>query len=372
MSNPPVPNSPGSTQTPSFSPPVEKLAEEDAQALLFKLRRKQDGWIAWGRACEALQKSGYTTQTIFEETGFEATHQLQVSVAVKVYDSLVQGGAPETTLTHYQNKGSDVLYELRQLDHPNRLKSAQYCLDRNLDMDEAHLVAKDFREMQWLATLPPGFENHPGDAVAYFCWKRARARRDLQERSRLIAQGLRHAQSDSARDQLQQLLSDFTVVSEKKAPILPLYRLEQEEQLPRLIPVAGTYPLSLAQLNAVPAWSETGSFRVVKAEQPVSWVALPGWQAVLRAARPLAMYCPSEVLPNLPNSMTETVMVVIDLAATAWSENGYFVVEESGELKLNWFPEPPTQTIVGQLVVIVRPKRILDESIITTPWQLEE
>jgi hypothetical protein len=63
---------------------------------------------------------------------------------------------------------------------------------------------------------------------------------------------------------------------------------------------------------------------------------------------------------------------VIDLAAIAWSEHGYFFVEAAGELKLNWFPEPPTQAIVGQLVVIVRPKRILDESIITTPWQLEE
>ncbi|NJR68790.1 MAG: hypothetical protein HC771_09060 [Synechococcales cyanobacterium CRU_2_2] len=367
-----MPQSSGSSKSPSFLPPVEKVTEEEAQALMLGLRRKQGGWIAWGRACEALQKSGYTAQSIFEETGFEATHQLQVSVGAQVYDSLVQENAPESTLECYQQRGSDVLYELRQLDHCNRLKAAQYCLDRNLDMDEARLVAKDFREMQWLATLPSGFENDPGDAVAYFCWKRARARRDLQERSRLIAQGLRHAQSDSARERLQQLLSDFTVVSDKKAPLLPLYRLEQEEQLPRLIPVAGTYPLSLAQLDAVPNWTETGAFRVVRAEQPVSWVALPGWQAVLRAAQPFAMYCNSEVLPNMPEGITEKVMLVLDRAATTWTENGYFFVEKAGELALNWFSEPPTQEIIGQLVVIVRPKRILDESIITAHWQLEE
>ncbi len=361
----------GSSHTQSFRPPVEEISEEEAQALLLKLRRKEEGWIAWGRACERLKNAGYSTQSIFEDTGFEAPQQLQVSIGVRVYDSLVQQQAPESVLEHYQRRGSDILYELRQLDHKNRLKGACYALERRIDMDEARAVAKDFREMQWLATQPPGFENEPGDAVAYFCWKRARGKKDLQERSRLIAQGLKYAQTDSARELLQKLLTDFTVVAEKKAPMLPLYRLEQEEELPRMVPVAGTFPLSLAQLD-VPAWDEAGAFRVVSAEQPMSWVALPGWQMVLRAEQPVAFHCHSEKLPNMPDGPAEMVMVVVDRAATTWVENGYFFVEKDGALALNWFPEAPTQNIVGQLVVIIRPKRILDESIITTPWQLGE
>ncbi len=360
-----------SKHSSSFRPPVEKISDDEAQALLLQLRRKEGGWIAWGQACERLQKSGYSSLVIFEETGFEAVHQLQVSVGLKVYDSLVEGQAPAAVLEHYHRKGSDILYELRQLGQENRIKAAQFCLERNLDMDEARALAKDFREMQWLKEQTPGFDNEPGDAVAYFCWKRARERKDLQERSRLIAQGLRYAQSASARARLEELLTDFTLVSVKSAPLPPIYRLETEEDLPRLIPVAGALPMTQTELEAVPDWEESGAFRVVRAESPISWVALPGWQRVLGAKQPVAIYAQGEQVPNLPNEIQETVLLVIDRAATTWDDNSYFLMDQEGSLGVRWFAEAPTQPILGQVVVVVRPRRILDESLITTPWQLE-
>ncbi len=56
--------------------------------------------------------------------------------------------------------------------------------------------------------------------VAYYFAKLARQQKDIQERSRLIAKGLKFVKSAAARSELEQLLTDFTVASFSQA--LPL------------------------------------------------------------------------------------------------------------------------------------------------------
>lgn len=354
----------------AFKRPVAQIPPEQIETLIGQLRRKEGGWLDWGQACKTLQESGQTTQEIFEETGFEAVQQLQVIVATQVFNSLEQGGASEASLAHYRSRGSDVLYELRGLDQAARVKAAEFALAQGLDMDQARAVAKDFKAFLWIQPGPDNFAPEPGDAVAYFCWKRGRERADLQDRSRLIAQGLKYAQTDQARQQLQALLTDFTVVPAKQKPRLPFYRLEQEDELPRMVPLVGSLPLSASALTQLPPWEETGSFRLVRSEQPCTWLALPGWQVVLCAQRPIALLCTPQELLNSPDDRSETLAALVDLDSCDWNSDSYFLVEMDGQLAFHWFAEAPAQPLLGKLILLLRPKRILDENVLQEPWQM--
>lgn len=353
-----------------FKRPAEQLSEEVATRLIRQLRRKEEGWLAWGRACKQLQGANYDPMDIFEETGFEPVQQLQVIVGSQVFDSLEQGGATAGAIAHYRQTGSDILYELRQLDQAARIKAAEFALERRLDLDEARALAKDFKEFLWLQPAPQSFTPEPGDAVAYFCWKRARERSDLQDRSRLIAQGLKYAQSDGARKRLQTLLTDFTVVAEQKPPRLPFYRLEQEDELPRTVPVAGQFPLAPEILAQIPTVSETGPFRLVRSEQPCTWLSLPGWQVVLWAKRPAAIFCSTTDLPEELPDQVETLAAVVDLGAVDWDSDHYYLVEDDGQLAFRWFAAAPAEPLLAKLVLLLRPKRILDENLLQEPWQM--
>jgi hypothetical protein len=169
------------------------------------LRQKQGNWVEWGIAIATVQKSGYNPQEIFEATGFEPIQQNQVVVASQVYNSLEKAGASEATLSYYAVRGSDVLYELRLLSQNDRAAAADLTCLHKLDVDEAREVAKAIKEFSYFRNLPQGFSAHPGDAVAYYSWKLARQNIDLQQRSRLIAKGLRYAHTPTARQQIEQV-----------------------------------------------------------------------------------------------------------------------------------------------------------------------
>ena len=134
-------------------------------------------------------------------------------------------------------------------------------------------IAKAVKEFSRLSKQPEGFTDHPGDAIAYQVWKSARQKADLQERSRLIAKGLRFAHSDSARKQIEQLLMDFTVVPATPAPRQPVYRQDSDEDLPRVLPVVGKLPLAAADLKAVPMIEETEPFGMVQFSGTGVWVS---------------------------------------------------------------------------------------------------
>jgi len=361
----------GTPQNPNFSPQPAEGAP-DPEALVGMLRRKEGSWVEWGQGCAALQKSGYNSQQIFEETGFEPIQQNQVIVASQVYASMDKGGASEAVKSHFWQKGSDILYELRILTQPQRVEAAQLILDKNLDADEAKIVARALKDFSRLGSLPEGFSRDPGDGVACQCWKLARQNQDLQERSRLIARGLKFASSPGARTQLEQLLTDFTVVSQKPAPRLPVYRLEAQEELPCILPVVGRFPLAVEDLKAVPFTEAAEPFRIVQFSGQGAWVPLPGWQVILASEDPVAILCRSDRLPSPLPGAIEEVLVVVDRAGRIWEGDSYFLVEENGKLELHWFENEPEETLLGRVVLILRPKRIVDENQMTDVWQIEE
>ncbi|MDM9379529.1 hypothetical protein QUB80_02285 [Chlorogloeopsis sp. ULAP01] len=355
---------------PNAHNPVEN--DNVAQELLRKLRQKQGNWVEWGQACVHLQKAGYNPQTIFEATGFEPSQQNQVIVGSQVYNSLEKEGTSQEVLSHYSQRGSDILYELRLLNQQERAAAATLTWQNKLDALEAREVAKAIKDFSRFRELPQGFSSHPGDAVAYQCWKLARQNSDLQVRSRLIAKGLKFAHTQTARQQIEQLLTDFTVVPKKPAPSLPMYRPESEEEMPRLVPVVGELPLTPQDLQAVPLAEEIGPFRMVKFAGEQAWVPLPGWQLVLGAEDPVVILCNSDRLPNQTQNTVEPVMVVIDRAQRRWDAISYFVVNNSGDLDFQWFETEPEVPLLGRIIVIVRPKRIVDEEVTKDAWQIDE
>jgi hypothetical protein len=344
----------------------------DVEELVRSLRRKEGSWVDWGQACTALQKAGRNSQQIFEETGFEPVHQNQVTVAAQVYTSMVNAGASEEVRSHFLRKGSDILYEFRILAASERAAAAALILAHNLDADDAREVAKAIKEFSRFGTLPQGFTDAAGDAVAYHCWKLARQQSDLQERSRLIARGLKLASSQSARQQIEQLLVDFTVVPRRSAPRLPVYRLESEEQLPRIVPVVGKLPLSRADLQAVPLAEEIAPFGTVKFSGSGAWVAVPGWQVILNAEDPIAILAMSDGLPVPLQGKVEEVLIVVDRSQRQWDADSYFLADREGNLDLSWFETSPELPILGQVVLVMRPKKIVDEDYTKDRWQLED
>jgi len=352
--------------------PTSPEPEIDAKELLQSLRRKEGTWVEWGKACQQLQKAGYNPQEIFEETGFEPIQQNQLIVAAQIYTSLVNGNAPADVLAHFEQKGSDSLYELRVLTQSERVAAAELLLTKNIDSEGVREVARAIKELARMTKLPDGFSSHPGDAVAYQCWKLVRQKEDLHERSHLIARGLNFAHTQTARQQIEKLLTDFTVVKTRPAPRLPIYRLETEAELPRILPVVGKLPLTKADLQAVTLVDEAGPFQLVRFSGVGAWVAVPGWQVVLKAEDPVVILSDSDTLPTDPPGKPEEVLVVIDRAQREWDADSYFIVEPAGQLEFRWFEQTPDIPILGRIILVMHPKRILDEEFTKELWQIDE
>jgi len=350
----------------------DELSDEESETLIRNLRQKQGTWVEWGISCARLQKSGLSPQTIFEATGFEPIQQNQIIVGSQVYASIEKSGASEDVRSHFTGRGSDILYEFRLLTHSDRAAAADLVVTHQLNIDDAREVARAIKDYSRLSSLPSGFTHHRGDATAYHYWRLIRQKNDMQERSRLIAKGLKFAHSPSARQQIENLLMDFSVVQTRSAPKLPFYRLQTDEELSRIVPVAGEMPLSTADVKAVPMVEEIRPFGMVKFAGEQAWVTLPGWQVVLKAEDPIVILSSGEFLPDAPNSSTEPVLVVIDRSEREWDANSYFIADESGQIKVQWFETEPDLQLLGKVIVLIRPKKIFDEEITKDVWQIDE
>jgi hypothetical protein len=344
----------------------------DTAALLLMLRRKESNWVEWGKACQQLQKAGLNPQEIFEGTGFEPIQQNQIIVASQVFDSMMSVGIAPATETHYQRVGSDSLYELRVLSREDRAATADYLCNRNIDSEGSKEVAKAFKEFSYMRQPPEGFTHHPGDAVAYQYWRYIKQQTDLTEKTRLIARGLMFAHSQGARSQIEKLLTELTAPPKRTAPALPIYRLEADEELPRTIAVAGSFPIASSILADVPKIETTGSFQIFNSNWAGGWVSFPGWGVLCKAEDPVAVIGDRENLPlKISNQAAETI-VILDRHDTEWNEFSYFAIDRDGKLAIEWFDTPPTVPILAKLIVIIHPKRPIDPDNPKDLWELED
>ena len=348
------------------------LSAEEKEELITSLLKKEGCWVDWGKICQKLQQGGVKPEEIFETTGLQRSQQNLVIVAAQVYDSLVRQNADESLLRYYQGPRSDVMYELRVLNNEQRLSAAALAKEKQLDVDEAKEVAKAIKQFARLSQPPTGFTLHPGDAVAYQYWKLARPKKDLADKARLIAQGLKYAHSASARQKIEQLLTEISETSTQSAPLLPIYRLETDEQLPCILPVAGSLPLTSKDLENIPILESVEPFGITSVPNNFPVASIPSWQVILKAQKPVVILCNSNDLPKETSSKFEDLLVVVDLAMNQWDNNHYVLVEKDNQLKFDWFVSQPDDQILGQILLILRPKKIFDEGNLTQPWQMDD
>jgi hypothetical protein len=162
---------------------------------------------------------------------------------------------------------------------------------------------------------------------------------------------------------VESLLTDLTVVKSRPAPTLPAYRLETDSELPLIIPLVGQLPLKVEDLQAVPVILPEEPFGIVKASGPAAWVPIPGWQVVLQAEDPVGLLAKPYQLPNVQNpDNPETLLLVCDRAQREWNADSYFLVDQGDTIAIEWLPDNTNPSILGRLLVVMRPKRILDEN----------
>jgi Rubisco accumulation factor 1 alpha helical domain/Rubisco Assembly chaperone C-terminal domain/Rubisco accumulation factor 1 helix turn helix domain len=344
-----------------------QLTEKQAQEMLQALRRKQGNWVEWADHCQALQGAGYNPQQIFEGTGFEPIQQNQIMGASQVYASMLKVGVPDDVAQHFQQRASDVLYEFRVLTPQDRATAASFAFDRKMDSDEAKELGKSMKDFTRLPKVPDGFSSLPGDVLAYYAWFAARQKSDLQQRSIYIAKGLKSAQSPEARQQIEKLLTDFSVVAAAKAPRYPIYRLEADEELPRMIPVVGTFPLAdLVVAKIVPE----GPYGMVQVGNAPNWVPVPGWQVIRNAEDPVAVLWPIDQLPLPLPGAVDQALVIIDRSDRRWTDDAFFI---TAGIEMAWFEtDPGEDVILGKVVLMIRPKKVLDEGHTEQLWQFDE
>jgi hypothetical protein len=344
------------------------LDPDTCQALLQMLRRKEQTWVDWGKACQQLQRSGYTSVQIFEETGLEPVQQNQVIVAAQVYESILALGLDATVQSHFQYRGSDVLYEFRGLTPPQRLQAAVFAHQRRFDADQARELGKAYREFHQLKELPAGFQDHPGDALAYQYWRWARERGDLQERSRLIAQGLTVVQSTSARQQLQQLLTQWDLSLNQTPPRWPFYRLESEDGSPLILPVCTlSTPAALRAIPPLRPQDDAGFWIYPASPQNQGqyegkYIAVPGWQLLRNAQDPLGVRVAVGDLPYLNMAdwqlqESDPLLLIVDRGVQDWQNDRFYLVDHSGSVGIDWFPQSGDHPILATILLVVRPAR---------------
>jgi hypothetical protein len=184
------PDSPKPTNISNENPSNENAVQE----LLIQLRRKQGNWVDWAQSCQTLQRAGLSPQKIFEETGFEPIQQNQIVVAEQVYQSIMKAGWMTRRDRTSPSGVATCSTNCAVLSQADRASTAEFALKHRVDSDQIKDLVKPIKEYSYRKENPPGFGDGPGDAVAYHYWRLARQKDDLQERSRLIAQGLRFAE----------------------------------------------------------------------------------------------------------------------------------------------------------------------------------
>ncbi|MDX1976535.1 MAG: RuBisCO accumulation factor 1 [Pseudanabaenaceae cyanobacterium bins.68] len=346
------------------------------------LRRKEGNWTDWASACTQLSSQGETTQQIFEQTGFEPIHQNQITVALKVYEGLVQGTASSKVINHFATQDSEMLYELRVLPQSARVELAEFILLHRLDLTTTKEVIKAMRDFAMLSNLPPGFSQHPGDAIAYQCYRNAQKSNQAAQVTKFMLKGLQYVHSASARSLIEQLLTAQTAPPVAPLPKLPIYRLDQDDQLPRLVPVAGKIPITISELKAVPLIDQIEPFGMVAYEGACAWIALPGWDVVRRAIDPLIILANTDTLAEasgqrLPNSFPdrpEQILLLIDRSQRDPESNSYFAIATTEPVTEQIQVALPSANskIYGKLLLVLRERRVLDQAASSDLWQEEE
>jgi hypothetical protein len=83
---------------------------------------------------------------------------------------------------------------------------------------------------------------------------------------------------------------------------------------------------------------------------------------ILLATDPVVLWCDSQDFPTPLPGKQENVLVVVDRARREWKSDRYFVAEEADQIQIQWSDIQPDVPLLGEVILIMRPKKILDEN----------
>ncbi|WP_322742617.1 RuBisCO accumulation factor 1 [Synechocystis salina] len=151
-----------------------------------------------------------------------------------------------------------------------------------------------------------------------------------------------------------------------------MFRLEEDQEAARLIPVAGTFPLQPQTVQAVQSLEQVEPFSLVNYQGNGAVVPVPQWQAILTAVDPVAIFCQAGEVSESLARKDEQVLVVVDRSQTSWNDGSYFLFSQGETLEIQWCETEPEREILAKVVLVLRPKKIFDANNLREPWQMDD
>ena len=72
----------------------------------------------------------------------------------------------------------------------------------------------------------------------------------------------------------------------------------------------------------------------------------------------------------LPGAI-EPVLVVVETQFEGWHRDRHYLFANPDQLAVGWFEEKPDVSLVGQVLLILRLRKILDENALASDWSVD-
>ena len=378
------------------------LAQEPPEELLRNLSNMNGLWHDLANSIPNLYRSGYTPASVEEETGISGTEQNTMYTASQVYLTLKGPELTDAERAWFDPLwGSGVLYELRMLNANERRKAGKYLAQMGVsDVLEARKVARALKDavsrlkdMQRLGFAPStgGLnEVSMGDAIAYSSYRIAQQERAYtNEHTIALRNALAAVESPAARDVITKEMvppSAEELARERRMPNeLQVTRLEADELGTRAcmpVPLVGDVAMlrGITSLMGAPKvdlldtlGTGYGLFRVPRDNgADFSYVPLPRWMSLDRAALPVALSIPYELMPGTERHARESkekLLLLVDAIQPGTATEGpedlaqWYLVNAGeggmgvvGEWSIKALEDvAPSETVCAIVISAVRP-----------------
>ncbi len=358
------------------------LESLSTQEMLDRLQQTRGYWHELATYLPKLQREGIDGSIVEEMSGVDRrTQNMWVNSSI-VYKSLKKSGEmSEQSLAYFDQEGGErLLHELRFLSVEQRVAAAIYIVEQQMDDRESTLLAKSVKEHERRKGENEGFTGSPADCMAYKHYRDALENKRGDQVAEYIKRGLAVAESNGAREALEELAASVELEVENKASgidevKLISVRLLKEETGYKPIPVVGNLAtLDPAVVAGAPKAATQGVFSKFALPTEASshsydWVPIPSWSATATASRPVAIEVTNcaklhamRVTSGVSNDRDAIKiqgegLVVADIDTVFDDATSYYVAQDAEGsfdlLTLDAIPNP--STIVGKVILLCRP-----------------
>lgn len=384
---PKSPEAPGVAINQNFRPPpgFMNAADDDVPAeqnlsvdeMLRNLQSQAGLWHQLAAYLPKLQREGIDGSIIEEMTGIDRRTQNMWVNSSMVYGSLRKSGEFSDLKYFDQPGGENLLHELRFLSASQRVSTAKYIAENQLDDKESVILARAVKEQERRKGEREGFSDSPGDCLAFKYYRDALENSKEEDAQNYVAKGLEVAESETAKEALRRLESNNSEesLSSAESAKLDFVRLMKEEVGYRPIPLVGTLQnLVVDSVKNAPKVTSSGVFGKFSIPQEgvsSDWLPLPAWSSLSLATHPVAIEVPNcmdvQVLRRVTRIQTEKDalklqgegIIVIDIhPETTDDPTSYYIGIGASSTSfdvLELKDIPDHSSILGKVLFVCRP-----------------